>query len=61
MQHTFEFVARITDGRVIHMLYKGKTSRHSKVSTKIVSDITKTYGILPQDISELYLKPLKKT
>ena len=41
MQHTFEFIAKIKDGRTVHMYYTGKTSRHSKVTEKILGDLKK--------------------
>lgn len=60
MQHKFEFIAKIKDGNVIHMNYVGKTSRHSKVTEKILQDLKKVYAIEPGDVEELYLKPEKR-
>lgn len=59
MQHTFEFVAKLSDEKIIHMNYKGKSSRHSKVTEKILIDLKKIYDIDPKDVVDLYLKPVK--
>lgn len=60
MLHKFEFIARINDGKIFHMNYIGKTSRHSKVKEKILQDLKQVYNINPFDVDELYLKPEKK-
>ena len=61
MTHTFEFVVKIAHEKypIIHMCYKGKSSRHAKVKQKIYQDLIKVYGIDPLQVSELYLKPIK--
>ena len=60
MQHTFEFIAKIKDGRTVHMYYTGKTSRHSKVTEKILGDLKNAYQIQPEEVEDLFLKPLKR-
>ena len=60
MQHKFEFIARTSDGKIFHMNYVGKTSRHTKVRNKILDDMKRVYGISPTDVDELYLKPEKR-
>jgi len=60
MKHTFEFIAKTTEGKTFHMLYKGKSSRNTKVTKKIQEDLKRAYGIQEADIEELYLKPIKK-
>jgi hypothetical protein len=59
MQHRFEFVAKIKDGRIFHMFYVGESSRHKKVQNKILIDLEKVYNVDPVEIEELYLKPIK--
>lgn len=59
MQHRFEFVAKINDGRIFHMFYVGESSRHKKVQNKILMDLEKVYGVTPIQVEELYLKPIK--
>lgn len=60
MQHKFEFIAKINDGKIFYMNYVGKTSRHAKVKEKILQDLKRAYAIEPADVEELYLKPEKK-
>jgi len=60
MQHVFEFVAKLADDKVVHMNYIGKTSRHSKVTEKILEDLKKVYNIERDQVVDLYLKPVKK-
>ena len=59
MEHTFEFIAKIKDGRLVHMHYKGKSSRHSKVTRQIYNDLQSVYQIADFMVEELYLKPVK--
>jgi len=58
MTHTFEFVAKIADGRIVHMHYKGETSRKSKVTRKILEDLKRAYNIEANQVNELFLKPV---
>ena len=60
MTHTFEFIANLHDGRQVHMHYKGKSSRLSKVADCIKADLLKVYQVQASQIKELYLKPTKK-
>lgn len=60
MTHTFEFIANLHDGRTVHMHYKGKSSRLSKVRDCIHVDLLKVYGIPSTQVKELYLRPNKK-
>jgi hypothetical protein len=60
MQHTFEFIAKIKDGRTVQMYYTGKSSRHSKVTEKILQDLQAAYQIHPEQVEDLFLKPLKR-
>ena len=60
MTHTFEFIANLHDGRTVHMYYKGKSSRLSKVADCIKADLLKVYQVPATQIKELYLKPNKK-
>jgi hypothetical protein len=59
MQHRFEFVAKLINGTIYHMNYVGKSSRHSKVTGKILEDLKRVYNVDPSDVQELYLKPIK--
>ena len=60
MQHQFEFVAELTNGDKVHLMYNGKSSRHKKVKESIVKDLRKMYGILPEEVGDVYLKPVIK-
>lgn len=59
MQHRFEFVAKLKDGGIYHMYYAGKSSRHSKVTEKILEDLKRVYNVSADQVDSLYLKPLK--
>jgi hypothetical protein len=59
MTHYFEFVAKISDGRILHMYYKGKTGRNSKVVEKIKTDLRNAYQVHPDMIDELHIKKLR--
>lgn len=59
MQHQFEFIANLTNGDKVHMMYKGKTSRKSKVRNKIVTDLKTMYNIEPNQIGDIFLNPTK--
>lgn len=59
MQHTFEFIAQLRDGRTFHMYYKGKTCRHMKVRVKIAKDLERVYGINPFEIKDILLREEK--
>ena len=60
MTHTFEFIANLHDGRTVHMHYKGKSSRLSKVRDHIHADLLSMYAIPSTQVKELYLRPNKK-
>ena len=60
MEHTFEFIAKLTDGRQVHMHYKGKSSRHSKVTAKILQDLKTMYNVSAHEVGTVLLKPVKK-
>ena len=60
MQHKFEFIAKVKDGGIYHMNYVGKSSRHRKVTQKILEDLKKVYNVSIDQVEELYLKPEKR-
>lgn len=60
MQHRFEFVAELSDGGHVHMMYKGDSSRMRKVREKIIRDLKRVYNIEPATVGNVYLKPIDK-
>lgn len=60
MTHRFEFVAELSNGDKVHMMYKGDSSRKRKVREKIIRDLKRMYNIEPSDVGDVYLKPVSK-
>ena len=59
MTHHFEFIAKLTNGNTVNMLYKGPHSRHTKVTKAILKDLKTAYNIEAVEVKEFYLKSSK--
>jgi hypothetical protein len=58
MTHYFDFRAELKNGDLIEQRYKGKSSRHKRVTQLILGDLFKLYRVRPTDIENFYLKPI---